>query len=84
MHACMYVCRCVYLVCTCTVVTVSQQWTASCLLLIAKDMASPRLCYRTTTLGYPSFGPIKNINVFCDVSVREKDWRSRARGAQAT
>ena len=26
----------------------------------------------------------KIFYVFCDVSVREKDWRSRARGAQAT
>ena len=38
-----------------------------------------------STVGYLSFGPIeKNIYVFCDLSVREKDWRSRARGAKAT
>jgi hypothetical protein len=34
--------------------------------------------------GYLSFGPIEKHYVFCDLSVREKDWRSRARGAQAT
>jgi len=32
-----------------------------------------------------SFGPIENIYyVFCDLSVRENDWRSRARAAKAT
>ncbi len=36
------------------------------------------------TVGYLSFGPIEKQYVFCDVSVREKDWRSRARGAKAT
>jgi hypothetical protein len=51
-----------------------------------------RLC---CTAGYLRFGPIDKIfmfsvtlacarYVFCDVSVREKDWCSRARGAQAT
>jgi hypothetical protein len=31
------------------------------------------------------FGPIQKIlYVFCDLSVRKKDWRSRKRGAQAT
>ncbi len=39
----------------------------------------------SNTAGYLSFGPIvKKDYVFCDVSVREKDWRSRARGAKAT
>ena len=36
------------------------------------------------TVGCLSFGPIEKILCFCDVSVREKDWRSRARGVQAT
>ncbi len=28
------------------------------------------------TVGYLSFGPIEKI-VFCDLSVREKDWRGK-------
>ncbi len=32
------------------------------------------------TVGYLSFGPIDKL-CFCNLSVREKDWRSRARGA---
>ena len=41
--------------------------------------------YDHFTVGYLSFGPIEKMyNVFCDLSVREKDWRSRARGVKAT
>jgi hypothetical protein len=40
---------------------------------------------KQSTVGYLSFGPIENKYYdFCDQSVREKAWRSRARGAQAT
>ena len=36
------------------------------------------------TVGYLSFGPIEKYIMFCDLSVREKDWCSRACGAKAT
>ncbi len=36
------------------------------------------------TMGYLRFGPIEEYYVFCDLSVRKKDWRNRARGAKAT
>ncbi len=39
-------------------------------------------CDAHVTVGYLSFGPIENIYVFCDLSVREKDWRSRAQDAE--
>ncbi len=39
---------------------------------------------RCVTAGYLSFGPIEKYCVFCELSVREEDWRSRARGAKAT
>ena len=40
---------------------------------------------RKCTVGYLSFGPIENVHyVFRDLSLCEKDWRSCARGAQAT
>jgi hypothetical protein len=35
--------------------------------------------------GAPKFGPIQTMcYVFCDLSAREKDWRSHVRGAQAS
>ncbi len=38
----------------------------------------------TSTAVCLSFGPILKYFIFCDLSEREKDWRSRARGVQAT
>ena len=37
-----------------------------------------------STVGCLSFGPIEVVLCFCDLSVREKDWHSRARGAKVT
>ena len=36
-------------------------------------------CCDTLTAGYQylSFGPIEKIFMFCDLSVREKDWRGK-------
>jgi hypothetical protein len=38
---------------------------------------------RLVTVGYLSFGPT-SLLLFCDLSVREKAWRSRVRVAKAT
>ena len=49
------------------------------------DVATSALTFRyvhDVIAGYLSFGPIGKKN--CDLSVREKDWRCRARGANAT
>ena len=35
-------------------------------------------------VGYLSLGPIQKTLRFCDISVREKAWRSRAIGVKAT
>ncbi len=34
-----------------------------------------------STVGYLSVGPMAQLLLFCDLSVREKAWRSRKRGA---
>ena len=44
----------------------------------APDIAKQHLM---STCGCLSFEPIEKILFFCDLSVREKDWCSRARGA---
>ncbi len=46
--------------------------------------ALQRVCMGDCTVEYLSSGPIEKYYVFCDLSVREKDWRSRARRAKAT
>jgi hypothetical protein len=46
--------------------------------------ASRCACCAHCTLGNLSFGSIEKYYVFCDLSVREKDWHSRARGAKAS
>ena len=57
-----------------------------CAILASHCRSGALALYHCRTVGYLSFGPIEKYkkNVFCDLSVREKDWRSRARGAKAT
>jgi hypothetical protein len=47
-------------------------------------VCKPARAFHMFTVEYLSFGSIENIKCFCDLSVREKDCRSRARGAKAT
>ena len=50
----------------------------------AADGTLPRCVKQVIPWGTQVLDPLKNIYAFCDVSMREKDWRSRARVAQAT
>jgi hypothetical protein len=53
--------------------------------MVSNDEMSLKEKHRAPTAGCLRFGPIDKIfYVFGDLSVREKDWRSRARGAKAT
>ncbi len=43
---------------------------------VSVSAATPSQCLRLLTVGYLSFGPIEKNYIFCDLSVREKDWRA--------